>query len=76
MNELTADERSRRHGRMARIVPIIGNPSNALSSLNDHFFVGWICNNEPSLRWWPAGLSAGVKTSLSADYYQSATLDE
>jgi hypothetical protein len=76
MNELTADERSRRRGWMARIVPIIRNPSNALPSLNDHYFVRCICNNEPSLRRWPAGLTAGVKTSFGADYYQSATLDE
>jgi hypothetical protein len=47
-----------------------------LPSLNDHYFVRWICNNEPSLRRWPAGLTAGVKTSFGADYYQSATLDE
>ena len=76
MNELTADERARRLCRMARIVPIIRDPSNALSSLNDHFFEGWICNNESALRRWPAGLPASVKTSLGADYYQSATLDE
>jgi hypothetical protein len=76
MNELTADERASRRGRMVRIVPIIRNPSNALPSLNDHYFVRWICNNEPSLRRWPAGLTASVKTSLGANYYQSATLDE
>jgi len=58
MNELTADERSRRRGWMARIVPIIRNPSNALPSLNDHYFVRWICNNEPSLRRWPAGVNS------------------
>jgi len=76
MNDLTSDERSRPRVRMARIVPIIRDPSNALSSLNDHFFEGWICNNESALRRWPAGLPASVKTSLGADYYQSATLDE
>ena len=76
MNELTADERSRCRGWMARIVPIIRNPSNALFTLNDHYFMRWICNNKPYLRRWPAGLASGDKASLGADYGQSATLDE
>jgi hypothetical protein len=76
MNKLATDERSIASSRMARIVPIIRNPSNALFTLNDHYFMRWICNNKPSLRRWPAGLAAGDKASLGADYGQSATLDE
>ncbi len=72
MNELTADERARRRGRMARIVPIIRPPfKRVVLVLSDPYFVRWICNNDPSWRWQfdgPRNSKPASRRTLGANY--------